>query len=179
MMLILFQYISASFAQDSYTRLPANVRPIHYNLDIRVFLENQTTHGEVVIYLEITQPTDNITLHSSKWLSIRQDMVNLVKVRNRQDLRWQEVPVLSQSQELGPSEQHWIQLERQLKKGTHLWLRVPFKGKIKDGKETKGQSGLYISPDGGINASSMAITQFEFTTARHAFPCFDEPHHSA
>ena len=176
-MLILFLNVLASFAQDSFTRLPASARPIHYTLDIRVFLENKTTHGEGVIYLEITQPTDNITLHSSKWLTIRQDMVNLVKVRNRQDLSWQEVPILSQSQELGPSEQHCIKLERQLKKGSHIWLRIPFKGKIKEGKEKKEQSGLYISPDGGIsNVSSVAITHFEFTFARHVFPCFDEPH---
>ena len=176
MMLILFLYISASFGQDSFTRLPANVRPIHYTLDIRIFLENKTTHGEVVIYFEITQPTDNITVHSSEWLNITQDMV---KVRKRLDPSWQEVVILSQSQELGPTEQHRIQMERRLKKGSLLWLGVPLKGKIKDGKKEKDQSGLYISPDGGSNASSMAITQFEFTFARHAFPCFDEPHHSA
>ena len=165
MLLLLFLAGYGCLAQDAFTRLPDNIHPIHYTLELAIFTENLTTRGEVVIYLEITNPTDNITLHTSEMLSIIQDKV---KVSEQQTPGWKDVGVLSQAQEPGPSEQHWIHLEKQLTTGSHIWLAVPFNGKI--GNRT-GQ-GLYTADDMNL----MAITQFEEKHARHAFPCFDEPH---
>ena len=109
MLLLLFLAVSGCLAQigvpsqDSFIRLPDNVRPIHYTLEIAIFTENLTTHGEVVIYLEITHPTDNITMHAAEMLSIIRDRV---RVREKDTPGWKDVGVLSQSKESGPTEQH-------------------------------------------------------------------------
>ena len=131
MLICLFLAVSGCFAQDSYSRLPDNVRPIHYTLEIAIFTENLTTRGEVVIYLEITKPTDNITLHASEMLSVNGDRV---RIRENDPPGWKDVAVLSQSLEPGPTEQYWIHLDRKLAKGSHVWLTVPFNGIIRKGK---------------------------------------------
>ena len=133
---------------ESFTRLPDNVRPINYKLEIAIFTKNLTTRGEVMVYLEITNPTKNITLHASERLSIIGDRV---KVREKQTSGWKDVAVLSQSEHTGPAEQYWIHLDRQLTKGSHVYLNVPFKGKISDGKRKANQNGLYMGDNSNLN----------------------------
>lgn len=47
-------------------RLPENVRPLHYNLDLTLIPEQDTFTGHVEIDLDIRQPTDVIWLNARK-----------------------------------------------------------------------------------------------------------------
>ena len=93
--------LSSGAAEEPWRRLPNNVRPIHYTLEIAIFTKNTTTRGEVVIYLEMLRTTDNITLHASEQLTI---LAERVRVREREDPRWKEVGVSSQSDKPGPAQ---------------------------------------------------------------------------
>ena len=65
-------------------------------------------------------------------------------------------------------------LNRILKEGHFYHLKMSYAGKIKEtSNDLKGLQGLYLSEDG--DGGHMAVTQFESTFARQAFPCFDEP----
>ena len=94
--LIYYLSLSSGTAEEPYRRLPDNVRPIHYTLEIAIFTNNTTTRGEVVIYLEILRTTDNITLHASELLTILRERV---RVSEREDPSWKEVEVRRQSDE--------------------------------------------------------------------------------
>ncbi|KGG52447.1 puromycin-sensitive aminopeptidase, partial [Mitosporidium daphniae] len=56
--------------------------------------------------------------------------------------------------------------------GTSAKLRISFKGEI-NSKLAGFYRAVYEDPSG--NKKVMAVTQFEATDARRAFPCWDEP----
>ena len=43
--------------------LPGEVLPVHYNLSLKVNMEDLTTEGKVSILLDVVRPTTQITLH--------------------------------------------------------------------------------------------------------------------
>ena len=177
MLLLLLLLLPVCWADNSSYRLPGNIRPINYTLNIAVFTVNLTTKGEVGIFAEISAATNKITLHvNSSRVNISQGEV---MVRERQLGGWVDVGVSSQL-ENGEKEFHTLVVDKDLVPGSRVLVILPFSGIIKDGRPDQAKvqypntTGLYISEDadGGL----MAITQFETTFARDAFPCFDEPH---
>jgi len=149
--LSLLLFVSAPvFAQ----RLPDNVLPEHYKLGITPSFSDDSFSGTEAIQVRVVKPTSTITLNSLE-LELREVTVTAdgktqpatVKLEPEKEIAVLTVP---QSLPAGRAEIH-----------------LQFSGKL-----NKQLRGLYLSQ---ANNGKYAVTQFEATDARRAFPSFDEP----
>ena len=144
-------------------RLPLTTRPRRYELLIAPDLDASTFSGEVVIALELTEPTDTIMLHA-KALDVA-----LV------ELRQGGAPVAATLTTDAELEQLVITADRALSAGDAV-LELQFDGPISHGLLGFYRS-TYVDEAGADRV--LAATQFEAPHARAAFPCFDEPEFKA
>uniref|UniRef100_A0A1B6GWM4 Aminopeptidase n=2 Tax=Proconiini TaxID=565685 RepID=A0A1B6GWM4_9HEMI len=154
-----------------YVRLPTSVVPVSYKIELIPFIweKNFTFNGNVIILLNVTQSTENITLHINDLKVLSHRLMKYSRGTTVTDDREDEVEVAS----------HSVDLERQfLVLHTGRWLEP-------------GQYKVYIQYIGNLNnvlqgfyRSSykfdnvtrwLAASQFQSTDARRAFPCMDEP----
>jgi aminopeptidase N/puromycin-sensitive aminopeptidase len=141
-----FTVTVASHAQ----RLPANVRPEHYALAITPDIPSATFSGSETIDLTLAAPANAITL-------------------NALDLK---IPSATANGKPGTvtldaaKEQATIRFAEPLPAGP-VALKLTFTGILNDKLR-----GFYLSKTA---TQTLAVTQFESTDARRAFPCFDEP----
>lgn len=149
---------------DDFERLPKTVVPSHYQISIEPDLEKFTFTGEETVTLSIKEDTDKIVLNS---LDIEISHASY-KPSNEGEF------VEARNIELnGKTERAVITFSPSLKAGTTGELKLSFSGILND-----KMKGFYRSryPQGeGKSDKWAAVTQFEPTEARRAFPCWDEP----
>lgn len=131
-------------------RLPAHIKPERYKIMLQPDLDQFTFTGEETIYLLLEKPTKQITLHS----------VDL-------EIECKDAAKVSYNKK---SETATFTFPETLQKGKRE-LKLIFTGILND-----KMRGFYRSKYGDKH---LAVTQFEATDARRAFPCFDEPSHKA
>jgi aminopeptidase N/puromycin-sensitive aminopeptidase len=135
-------------------RLPATVVPTHYTLELTPDLKAATFSGEEAIDVNIEQPTQSITL-------------------NAIEIAFQSVTI-----DAGGAEQSGVvSLDAGKQQATFTFpdavpagnatIKIRYTGLLNN--ELRG---FYLSKTARRN---YAVTQFESTDARRAFPCFDEP----
>ncbi|KAJ8960573.1 hypothetical protein NQ318_013862 [Aromia moschata] len=156
---------SAKSAEDSDldVRLPRAVLPQSYKLKLVPFLQegNFTFNGEVEILVNVTQATNNITLHSDDLFI---DTVSVTD-SNRDTVSIRDVRGVKKKQFL------IIDLDEDVHAGGQYYVFIKFKGVLNDLLQ-----GFYRSSYEENNVTRwMAATQFQATDARKSFPCFDEP----
>ncbi|KAK3768872.1 hypothetical protein RRG08_021880 [Elysia crispata] len=143
----------------NFQRLPKNVVPKHYKLKLTPDLEKFTFEGSEDITVEVVCPTYKIKMNSVD-IEVQQAsytadgaeaaMANINYCPNEEEL------VLDFSSQL------------QCGKGT---LSLKFTGELNDKMKGFYRSKYFI----GDQEKFAAVTQFEATDARRAFPCWDEP----
>ena len=155
---VLLAALSIAGTQSYAQRLPQSVHPEHYRLTLTPNLKDATFSGSEQIDVLLDQPSDSITLNAAE---IKFESVT-ARV-NGKDLK-------ADVTEDTAKEQATFNFNRSLPAG-RLTLDIAYSGIL------NGQlRGFYLSKTAKRN---YAVTQFEPTDARRAFPSFDEPAYKA
>jgi aminopeptidase N len=136
-------------------RLPRTVIPKHYGITIEPDLVHETFRGDETIDVDVTEPVSSITLDS---IDLELSSITAVSGATTASGNVSAVD--------GPNEMITIALDRPLPAGGAS-LHISFHGAL-----NKQLRGLYLSKTA---KRKYAVTQFEATDARRAFPSFDEP----
>uniref|UniRef100_A0A7N6F647 Aminopeptidase n=1 Tax=Anabas testudineus TaxID=64144 RepID=A0A7N6F647_ANATE len=150
----------------SRLRLPRYIVPLHYRILLHANLTNLSFTGSVQIQIDVQNNTNWVVLHS-KGLQISKATIldqNLSHLSEKVDV----LPVLH-----NPShEQIGIFSPRVLSNGQKYFLYIEFGAELAEGFYGFYKS-TYRTSTG--ETRTLALTHFEPTSARMAFPCFDEP----
>lgn len=142
--------------------LPTNVIPKHYDLTLECDFDKFTFDGTVLIDLDVAEDSAEISLNTLE-LDIHSTTVygpNGLEIGN---------PHLSYNEDTQTTK---IKFDEKLPRGRKAKLKQTFTGQLND-----QMAGFYraSSKDQEGKQKYLAVTQFEPTDARRAFPCFDEP----
>lgn len=146
-------------------RLPKGVVPKEYTVDIILDAEKNKFYGNVLIKAEVIEKTKNVALHAEEMTILEFNVKKIGK---------------SDGEALPGSIAHkenilCFTLETELDKNEHVQVSVKYEAEV-----SKDMAGFYISEDrSGEEIKYIYSTQFEATSARKAFPCWDEPEYKS
>ncbi len=135
-------------------RLPTNVHPEHYMLTLTPDLVKATFSGDESIDVDVNQPADSITLNAAE--------IEFSAVTAEVGGKTVKGSVTLDKEK----EQATLTFPQQLS-GKDVKLHIEYTGILNNQLR-----GFYLSKTAKRN---YAVTQFESTDARRAFPSFDEP----
>lgn len=153
-------------------RLPRSVVPHSYKIELIPFIweTNFTFNGEVMIIVNVTETTNNITLHIH---DIKVTETNLSKIYDAEnDGIIEESPLAIERTSTDEEKQFFIiHSVESLEAGMQYKVGIKYVGNLNDVLQ-----GFYRSSYVVNNTKRwIATSQFQSTDARRAFPCFDEP----
>ncbi|KAM5450106.1 Aminopeptidase 2 mitochondrial [Microsporum audouinii] len=142
--------------------LPANVKPLHYDLTLEPNFEDFSFKGTVHIDLDVVEETTSITLNV---LELTIDSAAI-------ETNGTEIATSSPVSYDKDKQTATITLGEKVAAGTKAKLNLKFTGTLND-----NMAGFYRCSykDANGNQKYMASSQMEPTDCRRAFPCFDEP----
>jgi puromycin-sensitive aminopeptidase len=148
---------------DPY-RLPQSVIPERYDLELAPELSTGTFRGREAVRLTVRETVCEIVLNAAELnfqsVSIHDDSGRRLTGSVRLD---------------EPTERAHLAFSAPLAPG--VWtLDITFTGILNDA--LRGFYRSVVRTEGGV-ATTLAVTQFEATDARRAFPCWDEPAYKA
>ncbi|XP_037773440.1 aminopeptidase N-like [Penaeus monodon] len=155
-------------ADDLGIRLPSSLKPLHYLVKLQPFINgNFSIFGYMEVEMEVLEPTSKITLHMADIITKN----DTIKVYTPGQATGQGMRIKKHEYDHG--RQFYIaHLKKELQKGRKYILSMEFLGYLNDKLHGFYRS-TYMDADG--NTRNVAVTQFQATDARRAFPCFDEP----
>ena len=146
-------------------RLPTHLNPVSYDIYALPFLipDNWTIAGLVGINLEVTEESDNITMHISDILIHESEV--------RVSFGESELEIAGHGYD-EERQFYIIYLGERLQAGATITVGISYTGNL-----NPDLVGFYRSSytDSTGEVHWLATTQFETTEARRAFPCLDEP----
>ncbi|XP_074138121.1 endoplasmic reticulum aminopeptidase 1 isoform X2 [Sminthopsis crassicaudata] len=145
-------------------RLPDNIFPVHYDLMIHANLTTLTFLGTTEIEITINQSTSFIILHSQNL------QITKATLREKSQDKTAEQPVTVL--EYPPNEQIALLANKPLLMGHQYIVKIEYSAFLSETFHGFYKSS-YRTQKGEVRI--LASTQFEPTSARMAFPCFDEP----
>ncbi|MGZ4824119.1 MAG: M1 family metallopeptidase, partial [Terriglobales bacterium] len=135
-------------------RLPGDVIPTHYQITLTPNLKNATFDGEETIQVRLTKPLSKIVLNAAE--------IKFVDATVASGATNQTAKVTTDNK----AEMATLALANAVPAGPAT-IHIKFTGILNDQLR-----GLYLSK---TKQRNYAVTQFEATDARRAFPSFDEP----
>jgi aminopeptidase N len=147
--------VPLAFAQ----RLPSLAVPDNYRISFAPDFQKDNFAGDETIQVRILKPTSQIVLNSAE--------IELQRATVTSDGLEQKATVtLDKDREMAT-----LSFEKTIQPGPAT-IHIQFQGILNDGLR-----GLYLGKD--RDGNKYAVTQFEATDARRAFPSFDEPAYKA
>eukprot|EP00057_Strongylocentrotus_purpuratus_P033550 XP_791814.4 PREDICTED: endoplasmic reticulum aminopeptidase 2 [Strongylocentrotus purpuratus] len=145
-------------------RLPSSANPFEYEIFLHPNLSTFEVRGNVVIHFNTTEEISFLILHAKDISILMPESIELV-----------DQPEASVAVEkllfFKKNEQISVHFEKPISNDVHCILTLEFNYTLAEGLD-----GFYRSSyKKNGNPVTMASTQFESTSARKAFPCFDEP----
>jgi len=140
-------------------RLPQTAVPENYKLTFTPNFDKNSFAGEEVLKIRVLKPTAQIVLNSA---DIEISQASITSASGTQ------TPTVSFDKE---KETATFAVSNELKPGS-VTLEIKYAGILNDQLR-----GFYLGKD--ERGHKYAVTQFEATDARRAFPCFDEPAYKA
>src|SRR5689334_23143376 len=135
-------------------RLPVDVTPSHYDLSFDVDLANARFSGTETIRVDLAQPTRTVTLNAAE-ITFRQVTIETTAGTQTATVTTDEGRQFAT-----------LRVPRPIAKGA-AQIHIAYGGILNDKLR-----GFYLSTE---KDQRYAVTQFEATDARRAFPSFDEP----
>ncbi|KAJ3270370.1 hypothetical protein HDV01_007898 [Terramyces sp. JEL0728] len=146
-------------------RLPSWIEPKYYLLDKATNLHDFTFEGKVHITIEILKKTEIIVLHQ-KDLEVK--FIDLVSTESEVEIEFSHASIRPEYDQMS------FFFEKPLPVGEYI-LSLGYYGKL-----NQNMAGYYLASYKKEGETRyLATTQFEDTSARLAFPCFDEPNKKA
>ncbi|PYR43511.1 MAG: peptidase [Acidobacteria bacterium] len=139
-------------------QLPGGVAPTHYDLAFVVDLEHERFEGTETIHVDVVEPTSRIVVNAVD-ITFREVTIGAGDAAQKASVALDEAKQTAA-----------FTVPRRLPKGS-ADIHVRYTGVL-----NSQLRGFYISR---TKTRKYAVTQFESTDARRAFPCFDEPRFKA
>jgi aminopeptidase N len=138
-------------------RLPKNVVPTHYAIDLKPDLDTLAVSGSEVVDIKVLEPTDRLVLNAL-------DMV--LQSASLEGETGQVATITSQPK----AQTVTLAFPHALAVGPHR-LRIAFTGRI----NSFGRGLFVVDYPTGHGRKRMIATELEPADARRVFPCWDEP----
>jgi aminopeptidase N len=151
---LLIGFLVLAALPASAQRLPQTVIPDHYDLAFSVDLGRERFEGTETIRAQVAEPTTRIVLHAVE-LELHEVTVGAGAAAQKASVSMSE-----------PAQTATLSVPRTIPKGA-MEIHIRYSGVL-----NSQLRGFYISK---TKLRKYAVTQFESTDARRAFPCFDEP----
>ncbi|KAK4881226.1 hypothetical protein RN001_004545 [Aquatica leii] len=166
------------------SRLPREIAPNSYSVDLHPFPEEGHFKGHVQINITWHEPTDKITLHVHEDLKISHSEIKIIqfapddeKLKLLISHKPTEIKILRS--EVVPKKPFYIiYLEKELKIGAQCSVDISFSGKLYNDTSEGLFRSNYINTITGEKKWFIA-SQLRPNLARKVFPCFDEPAYKA
>jgi aminopeptidase 2 len=154
--------MSSSTNHQQRELLPADVKPVHYDVQLDPDLENFTYEGIMAVHLDVQENTNYIVLNALD-LEVRSASLDGGQHSGAEPM---EINIDNDAQTVQ------FKFAGLLKQGEKIVLNIRFAGTLND-----KLCGFYRSVHTDENGKKrvVATTQMEPTDCRRAFPCFDEP----
>ncbi|CAG4917342.1 unnamed protein product [Colias eurytheme] len=145
-------------------RLPSNIKPERYYLKLTpyIFEGNFTFDGEISVIITVRNETDTVTFHGVELTFIS------IELFKKEDGR--PIKILQRREDVS-KQFHILTTEETLKAGQQYVLNITYVGILNDNLHGFYRSSYEEKKD----KRWIAVTQFQATDARRAFPCWDEP----
>lgn len=146
--------------------LPEQVRPVQYDIFLVPDLKENTFRGQLNVTIEVREPTREICMNAAELEITRAHIVS------EEDASFPQEGLVASD---AAHERCTITFAETI--GPGVWnLALAFHGTLNDQLHGFYRS-TYTDKDGNLH--TLAVTQFEATDARRAFPCWDEPEFKA
>ncbi|CAL7933658.1 unnamed protein product [Xylocopa violacea] len=157
-------------------RLPSEVVPVSYHLELEPFIGNDKFRGRVRINVTWTDTSDTITLSVHPELDVSKYNVRITEPSFEERLKGLPLMDVNVARVNRPdSRKPWytIHLEQMLKEGSTCEVDMSFTGNLTTNKTT----GLFKSEytDASGNKHPFVATNLRLDHAQSVFPCMDEP----